>query len=86
VSKDGSKVYIDNSMIERQSIAGIMAYVKKSEYGPSFMKVDNIVFNDNNFDYLTQIGSKTIIDGKTDKTISLNVDVLYDSIMKSGLK
>jgi len=50
------------------------------------MKVDNIVFNDNNFDYLTQIGSKTIIDGKTDKTISLNVDVLYDSIMKSGLK
>jgi len=86
VSKDGSKVYIDNSTIERQSIAGIMAYVKKSEYGPSFMKVDNIVFNDNNFDSLTQVGSKTTIDGKIDKMINLNVDVLYDSIMKSGLK
>jgi len=35
---------------------------------------------------LTQVGSKTTIDGKIDKMINLNVDVLYDSIMKSGLK
>jgi hypothetical protein len=85
-SKDGSKVYIDNSTIEGSSVAGIMSYVKKSEYGPSFMEMNNIIFKDNRFNSLTQIGSEIIIDGKTDKTINLNVDALYGSIMKSGLK
>ena len=85
-SKDGSKVYINNSTIEKSSIAGVMSYVKKSEYGPSFMDMNNITFKNNNFNSLAQIGSKIIIDGKVDKTINLNVDALYDSIMKSGLK
>jgi len=79
-------VHINNSTIEKSSIAGVMSYVKKSEYGPSFMDMNNITFKNNNFNSLAQIGSKIIIDGKVDKTINLNVDALYDSIMKSGLK
>ncbi len=85
-SKDGSKVYIDNSIIERSSIAGIMAYTKKKEYGSSFIDINNTRFKNNNLDTITQAGSTSIINGKTDKTVNLNVDMLYESLMKSKLK
>jgi hypothetical protein len=42
VSKDGSLVEIDRSAIDGSSLAGLMAYTKKAEYGPARLVADQV--------------------------------------------
>ena len=63
VSKDNSKLHAENVNISETDIA-IAAYIKKSEYGPGFIKAKNIMISDSKLDYFKQKNSFITINDK----------------------
>jgi hypothetical protein len=85
-SKDASHLEISDSVIKKTKQAGLMAYVKKPEYGPAEIKAVNLVFMDTPHSAKSQKGSNIIIDGKPVATEDIDVNYMYKTVMKSGTK
>jgi hypothetical protein len=62
-SKDGSKLLISNAKFSRITEAGLMAYVKKTEYGPAEITAQTLEFDLTKQPAISQKGSKITIDG-----------------------
>ncbi len=83
-SKDASRLNITSSTISNARIAGLMAYVKKPEYGSATINAVDIQFEGTSANALVQTGSKIQIDGESISPTELDVDALYDSFMKKA--
>ena len=86
VSKDGSRVIVQNSQITRAELAGLMAYVKKPIYPSSSLFAKNFKFTQLSFPAVVQRGNEINLEGKTIEPSDLDIQNLYKTSMKSGLK
>ena len=85
-SKDGSTLDIRNSEIKNIKTVGLMAYIKKPEYGGAKIVAKNIDFDAQVETARAQVGSNITIDGSSVEQIDLNVKEMYRTIMKPGLR
>ena len=82
-SKDHSKLTIVNASIRGAKVAGLMSYVKKKEYDPATLFATNIDFQNNKNDIIAQDANSIFVNGSKIKTSKVNVDELYNTVMKS---
>ena len=85
VSKDGSTLHIANSVIRRTKNAGLMAYMKKPEFGPANVEGVDLVFDGLGPLARAQTGNLITINGKLVESENIDVEELYETIMKPGL-
>ncbi|RJQ53773.1 MAG: hypothetical protein C4526_06055 [Nitrospiraceae bacterium] len=85
-SKDGSQLEITDSSINRTDIAGLMAYIKKPEYGAASIDAGGLKFGDNVIHARAQKGSSITVDGAAVEAEDVDVDLLYETVMKKGLR
>jgi hypothetical protein len=83
-SKDGSHLVIDGMLIHDVVFAGLMAYTKKPEYGPASIKASNVDFKPSGPVGRVQTGSEIELDGDKLETEDLDVDLLYETVMRKG--
>lgn len=83
-SKDMSRVNAQAVYIERAWVAGLAAYVKKMEYGPSALLISGVEFGDDSVQSMVQTGSEVTIDGKAARTTDLDVPDLYRRLEALG--
>ena len=76
-SKDGSLLFISDSKFSEIRKAGLMAYIKKPEYGSSEVMAKNITIESIGDKFISQNGSKITIDGVETSSVDLNVKNLY---------
>jgi hypothetical protein len=76
-SKDGSQLLISNSKFYEVKIAGLMAYIKKSEYGPAQIGAEALEFSSTYKQAIAQKGSKIVLDGEEIHTEDLQTKTLY---------
>ena len=81
-SKDGSRLFISDSKFTGIKKAGLMAYIKKLEYGPAEITAERLVFHSTEKRAIAQSGNKIIIDGIDISSEGLNVKELYTSAFK----
>ena len=86
VSKDGSHLILNDAKIELAKIAGLMAYVKKSEYGPGTIEASDLQIESSPTKAIAQKGSRITIDGTSVEATDLDVRALYATLMKPGIK
>ncbi len=75
VSKDGSRVRIDDLHVSESQGYAAMAYAKKSVYGPARLEIVNSNLGPGNV--LNQHGSNFRLEGRQILTQDLDVDALY---------
>jgi hypothetical protein len=63
-----------------------MAYIKKPEFGPGTIRATDIRFEAVSRPTLVQDRSRIVLDGETLGTEPLDVDALYETVMKPGLR
>ena len=63
-----------------------MSYTKKMEYGPASLQANNIEFGEMPVNALAQRNSRIVLDKKLIETVDLEVQELYSTIMKPGMK
>lgn len=85
-SKDSSSLKINNTQIDNAFGVALMAYVKKTEYGPASLIAEQVKIINSKQDAIAQQGSRLELNGKVVATEALNVKQLYQTIMKPGLK
>ena len=85
-SKDGSSLEIRNSTIKQVENAGLMAYVKKPEFGHARIEASNINFVGQIAQARVQKGSAVILDGTQVESEDVDVEQLYETTMKAGLR
>ncbi len=78
VSKDRSTTHIRNSRFGGIVHVGLMAYVKKPEYGPAVLYADNVEIHGTGETALAQTGSTVVVDGLEIPAADLDVDALYE--------
>jgi hypothetical protein len=83
-SKDGSILTLSDAQINGASFAGLTAYIKKPEYGPASIQASNVVIRDAEESVLVQTGSVVELDGERIETRDVDVDALYDTVMRKG--
>ena len=83
-SKDGSHLDIDGMLINDVVFAGLMAYTKKPEYGPASIKASNVEYKPSGPIGRVQNGSEIELDGEKLATEDLDVDALYETVMRKG--
>lgn len=81
-SKDGSRLFISDSKFTGIKKAGLMAYIKKLEYGPAEITAERLVFHSTEKQAIAQSGNKIIIDGIEISSEGLNVKEFYTSAVK----
>jgi hypothetical protein len=81
-SKDGSKVTLSGATFSGIKKAGLMAYIKKTEYGLAEIVADSLTFNSTDKKFITQKGNAIVIDGVDAPPIDLDVENLYSSEVK----
>jgi hypothetical protein len=81
-SKDGSKVTLSGTTFSGIKKAGLMAYIKKTEYGPAEIVAESLVFNSTDKKFITQKGNRVVIDGVEAPTNDLDVKSLYSTEVK----
>jgi len=79
-SKDGSILHLSNSILTGIKQAGLMAYIKKTEYGPAKIIANNLEFHSTKHKGLVQKENKISIDGIEILPTEINVKQLYSSI------
>jgi hypothetical protein len=62
-SKDSSHLSLQNLRISESDV-GLAAYRKKSEFGPSSMKVDGLEMTQVNTPYLVEVRSRVVVDNE----------------------
>lgn len=85
-AKDGSMLELSNVRVNGASFTGITAYIKKSEYGPAEVVADNVVFTNVDRTTLVQNGSRVSLDGQIADTQDIDVDALYETVMRKGVQ
>jgi hypothetical protein len=85
-SKDGSQVNIEDSTIKDAYNAGLMAYVKKAEFGPGRIEANKLVFFDTEKEARVQKGSSIILNGEQIDSEEIDVEKLYKTTMRPGLR
>jgi hypothetical protein len=85
-SKDGSQVTLTDSVIKNSKKAIMMAYNKKKEYGPGTIFAKNIKAQNLPELALVQKGSRISIDGVDLAEKDIDVNNLYATTMRSGLR
>jgi hypothetical protein len=85
-SKDGSSLKLSESTIKNARTAGLMAYIKKPEYGPGQIAVQDLAFDGVPVQARAQKNSVITIDGTPVPTEDVDVAELYDTVMKKGLQ
>jgi hypothetical protein len=85
-SKDGSLLTIHDSRISKAGFAAMTAYIKKPEYGPARMVADGVEVVDSDTPVIVQTGSELVVDGVGAPTRDVDVDALYETIMRPGLR
>ena len=85
-SKDGSHLQITASTIRNAGVAGLMAYVKKPEYGPGTIEADHLVFAETALQARSQKGSVIRLNGEEVEAQDIDVKQMYKTIMKPGLR
>jgi len=86
VSKDASEVTLKDISIKGSRLASLMTYMKKPEYGPSKLVAQNVMIEGGQRQTLAQEDTELVLNGKKVKTEKVDVDNLYKTVMKSGLK
>ena len=81
-SKDGSRLFISDAKFTGIKKAGLMAYIKKPEYGPAEITAETLAFFSTEKWAIVQKGNKIIIDGIEVPSDDLNVKELYTSAFK----
>jgi hypothetical protein len=76
-SKDGSRVVIEDSQIRRVTHAALMAYAKKSGYGPAELEAKDVVLDRIGRPALAQLGSRVVIDGAVQAAEEIDIGALY---------
>ena len=61
-------------------------YIKKPEYGPARIEAEQIEFNDVQTEVLVQNLNAVVLDGQEIETQDVDVDALYETVMRKGLK
>jgi len=85
-SKDGSSLKLNSSTIRNAQIAGLMAYVKKPEFGSGGRLIAMSMEFGEGFDFArVQKGSFISIDDSEIESIDIDVDDMYQTVMKKGL-
>jgi len=85
-SKDDSVLELSSSKIHNVRVAGLMAYVKKPEYGPGHITASAIDFGEDFEIAMAQKGSTIRIDNDEVETIDIDVNDMYKTVMKKGLR
>ncbi len=85
VSKDGSFLSLTDAKIKSASKAGLMAYIKKSEYGTASIEATNIKMEAVDLFAIAQKGSHININGSHIEETDLDVKSLYATQINSGL-
>ena len=85
-SKDGSTLKISSSSIQRAGNIGLMSYMKKQEYGPAQLFAHKVRIEETKEPVQAQRGNVLELNGKRVSTEALDVDELYQTTMKSGLR
>lgn len=85
-SKDASVLKLSSSTIYNVRVAGLMAYVKKPEFGPGRIEASAINFGNGFEKVRVQKGSIVSIDNSEVETIDINVKDMYETYMKKGLR
>jgi hypothetical protein len=70
-------VVFEDSQISNASLAAIMAYVKKREYGPGQVTARNIDMHQVTREAVVQRGSRVRIDGVEQEAEDVDVESLY---------
>ena len=76
-SKDLSHVQVDDISIANAWVAGLAAYQKKVEYGPSRLIATNVHFMDSSPRTLAQKGSQVKVDNIDAPTVAFDVKTFY---------
>ena len=84
--KDDSDLNLTDSNFQDIRFAGIAAYIKKPEYGPARIQASNVRIDSAKEPILSQTGSLISLDGVVVEITDVNVDELYQTIMKPGLR
>ena len=82
--KDGSSLYLENSLIDNASYSGVMAYTKKKAYGGAEAKLFNVDIVNSKNNVLSDIGSSVFINSLQIKSEPLEIEELYNTIMKKA--
>ncbi|MDX2486590.1 MAG: CotH kinase family protein [Gammaproteobacteria bacterium] len=85
-SKDGSSLKLSESTIKNVRTAGLMAYIKKPEYGPGQIAAQDLAFEGVRVQARAQKNSVITIDGAPVPTEDVDVAELYSTVMKKGLQ
>ncbi len=87
VSKDGSHATIQNSQVIETQLAGLMAYTKKKVYhSPATLHARDVTFRHSTPNALVQKGNEIMLSGAMVEPSNFDVEDLYKTSMKSGLK
>ena len=86
VSKDGSTLTLSDAEIRAARVAGLMTYTKKPEFGPARLVAEHVRIAGTERQALAQSGTRLEIDGRPVPTQDLDVDGLYDTVMKPALR
>lgn len=85
-AKDASTLDIADSSIRRAGFAALTAYIKKPEYGPATLTANNVSIADTDTRAIAQTGNTLTIDGVQESTQDVDVDALYETVMRPGLR
>ncbi|NND53902.1 MAG: hypothetical protein HKN56_02900 [Gammaproteobacteria bacterium] len=85
-AKDGSLLELSDASISRASFAGLTAYIKKPEYGPAEIRAKGVTIAETAQPTLVQTGSRVTIDNVEQQSEDVDVDALYETVMKPGLR
>jgi hypothetical protein len=85
-AKDGSTLLLEDSRIDGAKVSALMAYIKKPEFGAAELKANRLQLNNNRTTAVAQTGSSIVVDGVPIKTEDVDVDEMYDTIMRPGLR
>lgn len=82
VSKDGSSLHIRSAVIRGTTIAALMSYVKKPEFGGASLVAEQLTISDATKPAWVQHGNILEIDGERLSSEDMDVDALYRSSMQ----
>ena len=85
-AKDGSSLELRDAEINGASFAGLTAYIKKPEYGPAEISARGVQIENTDKPTLVQTDSRVVLDGEDQPAEDVDVDALYETVMKPGLR
>lgn len=85
-SKDGSVLELSNARITDVSVAALMTYVKKPEYGPARITAIGVDYSGTAPFARAEVGSEIVVDGNEIEPEDMDVQALYDTVMKKGAR